>query len=244
MPSPACPYCQRTMVKRHPSLQPTRDHVVPRSQGGRATVLCCLDCNRIKADLLPLAWSAFMLANPEWWRLSRNDIRRRKRLLIVTEDTPPLALPAPIRRSKQGEAPMPPVIVPPELIWSPGSEKATPKDGLSLRPLPRAWPPDGGLVRDNHQLAASIGAPEMPATDDFLACPLLAVHPSKVPEFVEEGLHAPLGVVGDQSGMVDLHRSLEILVPIPAPLASATGVLETTLDPDNRQDDDHGGFGP
>jgi hypothetical protein len=168
MPSPACPYCQRIMVKRHPSLQPTRDHVVPRSQGGRQVVICCLDCNRIKADLLPIAWSAFMLANPEWWRLSRNGIRRRKRLLIVAEDTPPLALPVPIRRAKQGEAPMPPVIVPPGLIWS------------------------------------------------------------DISEFVEEGHHGPLG------GIADDLESLGVV-------SNETVLRNFPFDPDDRQDDDHGG---
>lgn len=152
---PPCPYCLRIMVKRHPSLQPTRDHILPQSQGGRAIVICCLDCNRIKADLLPLAWSAFMLANPEWWRLTRLDIRRRKRLLIVAEDTPPLAVvPLPIRRVRQGYPKAKPPVVPPELIWSgiplaclvgPADEFAQSAEGTTLDPDDRQ-DQDGGRL--------------------------------------------------------------------------------------------------
>lgn len=118
-----CPYCKRSMEARHPSLQPTRDHIVPQSLGGKVIVICCIDCNTIKADLPPLLWSAFMLANPEWWRMPRSILRRQKRALIVAgapADTPPLEIvPASrYRRQRQGEAPPAAVIVPPALIWN------------------------------------------------------------------------------------------------------------------------------
>jgi hypothetical protein len=59
-------------------LAATRDHVIPRSKRGRngvayktRTVPCCRLCNGLKADMLPEEWTAFMLANPEWWTRRR-----------------------------------------------------------------------------------------------------------------------------------------------------------------------------
>ena len=46
-----CPYCLRTL----PLSESTRDHVMPRSRGGKTTpdniVLVCGDCNREKGAL-------------------------------------------------------------------------------------------------------------------------------------------------------------------------------------------------
>ncbi|MFA6019748.1 MAG: HNH endonuclease [Rhodospirillales bacterium] len=46
-----CYYC------RQPMIQPTLDHIVPKSKGGKAskrnTVACCLGCNAKKADQVP-----------------------------------------------------------------------------------------------------------------------------------------------------------------------------------------------
>lgn len=117
-----CPYCKRRMEQRHPNLQPTRDHVTPQSLGGKIVVICCLDCNAIKADLPPLLWSALMIAMPEWWRMPKYLLRKAKRALLTAgapDGTPPLEItPAPVyRRLRQGEAPPAPIIVPPELIW-------------------------------------------------------------------------------------------------------------------------------
>lgn len=108
-----CPYCERTMTSRDTRLMPTRDHVIPASRGGRAKIICCQTCNGIKADMMPLAWDAFMAANPAWWTLTKYDLRRIRRAA--------LGLPA-LRRARrlgyvrQGTAPVL-VVVPPELIF-------------------------------------------------------------------------------------------------------------------------------
>ncbi len=62
-----CAYCKRPMSVRTPGLMPTRDHVHPRSKGGREIVWACDTCNFMKDDMLPAEWKAFMLANPYWW---------------------------------------------------------------------------------------------------------------------------------------------------------------------------------
>lgn len=63
----ACPYCQRPMRSNAPGQEPTRDHTVPQSKGGLHTIWACWTCNNVKGDMLPDEWTAFMLANPEWW---------------------------------------------------------------------------------------------------------------------------------------------------------------------------------
>jgi HNH endonuclease len=97
-----CPYCKRGMNLHSFNLRPTRDHVVPKSRGGRDTVICCNKCNGIKGDMLPHEWEAYMRANPGWWLLSKAERRRRQR---------------PPRAPRQGTPPAPPVVVPPALIF-------------------------------------------------------------------------------------------------------------------------------
>lgn len=99
------------MDRRVAWLHPTRDHVLPRSRGGTRTVICCATCNGIKGDMLPDAWERFMAANPRWWKMSRLELRLLRRHLARLETFRSIA------RQRQGTAPMPPVIVPPELIW-------------------------------------------------------------------------------------------------------------------------------
>lgn len=71
-----CPYCQRPMLHlTHRTLAPTRDHVVPKSRGGRAVVVCCITCNGIKGNMLPEEWESFMAAHPEWWKLTKLELR-------------------------------------------------------------------------------------------------------------------------------------------------------------------------
>lgn len=71
-----CAYCQRTLEgSESPSLlAATRDHVVPRSRAvpkdriyGTRKVLCCRQCNMLKANMMPDEWSEFMRQNPAWW---------------------------------------------------------------------------------------------------------------------------------------------------------------------------------
>lgn len=68
-----CAYCERKMtgLGHHDMLSPTRDHVLPKSQGGSGyaarIVWACRLCNNLKGDLLPEEWSDFMRAYPRWW---------------------------------------------------------------------------------------------------------------------------------------------------------------------------------
>ena len=96
-------------------LQPTRDHVVPQSRGGRSIIICCLQCNGIKADMLPDQWASYMAANPGWWMLTRAERRARAREPRVAAR---LAKWGPRRAQRQGSPPAAPVVVPPQLIWS------------------------------------------------------------------------------------------------------------------------------
>lgn len=110
-----CPYCRRTMEYcTHLTLAPTRDHVVPRSRGGRAVVVCCITCNGIKGNMLPDAWESFMAAYPEWWKLTKYELRaiwRAPRKAARDEKW------GPRRRLRQGDPPAAPIVVPPKYIW-------------------------------------------------------------------------------------------------------------------------------
>lgn len=68
-----CAYCTRRLeAKTSPTkLAATKDHVLPKSRGGRgvmaSTVWCCRQCNTLKGNMMPEEWSAFMRTNPRWW---------------------------------------------------------------------------------------------------------------------------------------------------------------------------------
>lgn len=111
-----CPYCLRQMDRGDARLMATRDHIIPASRGGRRLTICCQTCNGIKADMLPGEWIVFMERNPGWWLLSRTELRRVRRAPNAGGHIKE----RPIKRGgvRQGTAPAPPVIVPPELIWS------------------------------------------------------------------------------------------------------------------------------
>jgi 5-methylcytosine-specific restriction endonuclease McrA len=55
--TPSCTYCgkptRRTKYKDWPDDRYTRDHVFPRSKGGRKTVPCCWACNKKKGNRMP-----------------------------------------------------------------------------------------------------------------------------------------------------------------------------------------------
>jgi hypothetical protein len=87
-------------------LRPTRDHVIPRSRGGREKVICCWKCNSLKGDMMPDEWAAYMAANPGWWLLTRAQRKHSRRIAARKRGVP----------NKQGHKIMP-VVVPPELIW-------------------------------------------------------------------------------------------------------------------------------
>ncbi len=64
-----CTYCHRDMIPgKTNATRPTRDHVQPRSRGGKKTVPCCFKCNQAKADMSPREWQRFMDKFPEWWK--------------------------------------------------------------------------------------------------------------------------------------------------------------------------------
>jgi hypothetical protein len=118
----ACPYCHRQMSRGDARLHPTRDHVIPVSRGGKVKIICCQTCNGIKADMLPGEWIIYMEENPGWWLLTRKERRERNRARLRVRGVPNqhgdyIRL-LNRRRVRQGDAPAPPVIVPPELIWS------------------------------------------------------------------------------------------------------------------------------
>lgn len=72
-----CAYCDRVLqgTTARSLVAATKDHTVPVSRGGRETVWACRQCNRMKADLTPAEWSAFMAVHPRWWEQGR--FRRR-----------------------------------------------------------------------------------------------------------------------------------------------------------------------
>jgi hypothetical protein len=50
------------------TLRPTRDHYpVPKSKGGRRTIVCCYTCNHLKEARSPQEWEAFMRENRSGW---------------------------------------------------------------------------------------------------------------------------------------------------------------------------------
>lgn len=53
----------------------TRDHVTPRSQGGRRTVPCCLPCNTLKGDMSAEEWDRWR-GTDEWREARRKLIAR------------------------------------------------------------------------------------------------------------------------------------------------------------------------
>lgn len=65
-----CTYCKRMLlsVTHRSQLGATRDHVIPKSKGGKSTVWACNHCNQLKKDMEPDDWAAFMESYPEWWK--------------------------------------------------------------------------------------------------------------------------------------------------------------------------------
>ena len=60
-----CPYCGHQMQVHYPNPHhhrccPTRDHIIPRSLGGRRTVVVCMGCNNLKVDMHPNAWVRYL----------------------------------------------------------------------------------------------------------------------------------------------------------------------------------------
>lgn len=53
-----CWYCGK-YIPFH-SKKRTKDHFWPKSRKGKLRVVCCLDCNRLKKDLLPHQFLAYL----------------------------------------------------------------------------------------------------------------------------------------------------------------------------------------
>lgn len=64
-----CRWCDRLMEDpgARSELAATRDHVHPKSRGGRWKVWACFSCNNLKGDMTPEEWAAFRQAHPQWW---------------------------------------------------------------------------------------------------------------------------------------------------------------------------------
>ena len=51
-----CCYCEKQMTLQ----ECTREHLLPKSKGGRIIKPCCLECNQEKADRLPIDWVIYL----------------------------------------------------------------------------------------------------------------------------------------------------------------------------------------
>lgn len=60
-----CFWCKRQMLMESASLQPTRDHLIPRSRGGTVIRITCLACNNLKGDMPPALWVLTLEKHPE-----------------------------------------------------------------------------------------------------------------------------------------------------------------------------------
>jgi hypothetical protein len=87
-----CTYCRREMVA-YSLTHPTRDHVVPRSKGGKRTVLACATCNHMKGDMMPNEWQEFMSRFPFWWTMNRAEIRGRAEKMGTRRGRIPTSVP-------------------------------------------------------------------------------------------------------------------------------------------------------
>lgn len=98
-----CAYCRRELVA-YSATHPTRDHVMPRSKGGRKTVWACTKCNNAKGNMLPEEWELFMLKFPEWWKTPGREAEGRKFIFAIRQPiageipkTVPIAYPDDVR---------------------------------------------------------------------------------------------------------------------------------------------------
>ena len=68
-----CYWCKRILeAATAPSrVAHTKDHVVPKSRGGRKTVPCCRQCNHLKGDWPPEYWRMVMRVFPNWTKQFR-----------------------------------------------------------------------------------------------------------------------------------------------------------------------------
>lgn len=68
---------------RDPKLRPTREHTIPESRGGKKIIAACFQCNQIKGNMMPETWEMFMTRCPQWWKMTRTEIRDAKHVLGI-----------------------------------------------------------------------------------------------------------------------------------------------------------------
>lgn len=76
-----CSYCGRPFRTRHCNPpgggagRPTKDHVIPKTLGGRHWVWACFSCNQDKAALTPWEWTQRWYYTNRHMRNQRGDMR-------------------------------------------------------------------------------------------------------------------------------------------------------------------------
>lgn len=51
-----CFWCKKPMMQHSEKWRPTRDHVIPKAQGGTIIRISCNCCNHLKGDIPPALW--------------------------------------------------------------------------------------------------------------------------------------------------------------------------------------------
>lgn len=86
-----CWYCGIRLKKGGPAMK-TKDHVVPKSQGGKWTVDACLRCNAAKKDM-SLEEFRQLCGGTEFWGEMKTRLEDTKTAWLVKEDMPNLTTP-------------------------------------------------------------------------------------------------------------------------------------------------------
>jgi len=60
-----CFWCKKPMRVESAKWRPTRDHVIPKSQGGTILRICCHCCNHLKGDMPPALWLVVLEIAPD-----------------------------------------------------------------------------------------------------------------------------------------------------------------------------------
>jgi len=88
-----CPYCNVRMDMHDPAIRPTRDHIVPRSRGGRNAIdncmAVCWQCNQDKADALITEWHRYLVHNNDKRAIHVSDFIRKLKTRSCANATAP-----------------------------------------------------------------------------------------------------------------------------------------------------------
>lgn len=55
-----CPYCDHAFIAGDRWWHATKDHVLPKSKGGRWIIWACFRCNKLKGSMTPREWGDFL----------------------------------------------------------------------------------------------------------------------------------------------------------------------------------------